>query len=200
MPAYDHIISLGRACQPRYQLRRIRGLADAGVFDWIITPDPGLRACIASGLAGFFDPAYLRRGPDGVVQDIRHDIRFLHEFPPGSPVEAGLAAHGARYAAQVRRWQALMASDRRVLFVRQHGWDADIAGTAALLSDTLATVAPALDFDLLYLTDPALHDPDHQAPRTRFHPLPQSATDRWEGDDTAWDRILTGVQLRPVAG
>ena len=200
MRPYTQIISLGRACQPRYQLRRMRGTGDAYPFDWIITPDDGLCSVIADRLAGLMDPQYLQRGADGVVKDTRHDIRFLHEFPPGQPIEAGLAQHGARYVNLGRKWQTLMASDQRVLFVRQLAWNEDIAMTAARLVGTLEQAAPALDFDLLYLTEPDLHDPARRAPRTIFRPLAQSPDARWEGDDAVWDALLTEVGMPPAIG
>ncbi len=198
MLPYTQIISLGRACQPRYQLRRIRGTVDAYPFDWIITPDVGLRAVIAAGLAGFLDPQFLRRDPDGMVCDSRHQLRFMHEFPPGQLIGAGLAQHGARYANLVRKWHDLMASDHRVLFVRQHGWAKDIAATAALLVATLERAAPALDFELLYLTEPRQHDPAQHARRTMFRPLGQSPTGRSEGDDAVWDALLAEVGMPPT--
>jgi hypothetical protein len=200
MRPYTQIISLGRACQPRYQLRRMRGTVDAYPFDWIITPDAGLRAVIADRMVGFMDPQYLQRGPDGVVRDIRHDIRFLHEFPQTAPLEAGLAQHGQRYVNLVRRWHVLMTADQKVLFVRQHAGADDNAGTAGLLAETLGRAAPALDFDLLYLTEPDQFDPEWRVPRTIFRPLPQSPTGRWEGDDAVWDALLAGVGMPPASG
>ena len=190
MRPYTQIISLGRACQPRYQLRRMRGTVDAYPFDWIITPDAGLCTVIADDLKGFLDPQLLQRGADGVMRDVRHDIRFVHEFPADQSIEIGLQQHGPRFIQHIRRWQALMASDQRVLFVRQHAWDSDIAAAAVRLSQTLARAAPALDFDLLYLTNPAHHDPARQAPRTVFRPLAQSPDVRWQGDDATWDALL----------
>ena len=199
MRPYTQIISLGRACQPRHQLRRMRGTVDAYPFDWIITPDEGLRAVITAGLTGFMEPQYLQRGPDGAVTDIRHGIKFLHEFPSGVPIEAGLAQHGQRYVNLVRKWQTLMASDHRVLFVRQHGWASDIATTAALLVETLERAAPALEFDLLYLTEPGQYDPAWHFRRTVFRPLAQSPDARWEGDDAVWDALLAGMVARANA-
>ena len=200
MRPYTQIISLGRACQPRYQLRRMRGTVDAYPFDWIITPDDGLRAVIADQLAGFMDPQFLQRDPDGVVIDFRYAISFLHEFPKGQPIEAGLAQHGQRYVNLVRKWHALMASDYQVLFVRQHAWNTDMTGTAALLVETLEHAAPTLNFDLLYLIEPNQYDTAQQARRTLFRPLAQPTTGQWEGDDAVWDALLAEVGMPAAMG
>ncbi|MGH6951688.1 MAG: hypothetical protein ACREH4_12495 [Vitreimonas sp.] len=50
--AFDDVVSLGRACQPTYQIRRVLGITTAHVVDWIITPDAALQTLIGSRLDG----------------------------------------------------------------------------------------------------------------------------------------------------
>src|SRR3954467_2599189 len=64
---YDDVVSLGRACQPCHQIRRVLGITSAQVFDWLITTDQGLVTLVESGLDGFFALERLGRGTSGMV-------------------------------------------------------------------------------------------------------------------------------------
>lgn len=200
---FDDIVSLGRACQPAYQIRRLLGVQAAHVFDWIITPDTALQALLATRLDGFFSRDRLIMGPEACVIDALTDVRFLHEFPPGADLDEKYMEHAPRFRMLTERWRAFMASRRRVLFIRQHAWDADARATARRLRGTLDVVAPLLDYTLLYLTS------DDEAPwgeekifNRRLH---QPEVPDWRGDDQAWAALLvefvpSSTRLFPAQG
>ncbi len=185
---YDQIVSLGRACQPAYQLRRLTGVKAAHVFDWIITQDEGLIRWIETDLDGFFSRDRLVADQDGVVIDEPTGTQFIHEFPPGAELETAHSENVGRFAMLVERWRDLLASDQRILFVRQHGWGNDARAVALRLRETIAAQAPRLRFDLLYLT------PDEQGdwgePGIINRLLRQPEPYEWTGDDDAWREIL----------
>jgi hypothetical protein len=187
---YDHVVSLGRGCQPAHQIRRIRGVGPAQVFDWIVTTDRGLVAHIASNLDGFFARSTLVYGPEGCVIDRTWDTRFLHEFSKGSDFAAKHAEHAERFAHLVERWRALLASRQRVLFVRQHGWDDDTRGSAVRLREAITQQAPGLRFAILYLT--ARPDDDKSWGETQIinRRLTQPDPYDWRGDTAVWQRLL----------
>lgn len=194
--AYDQIVSLGRACQPAYQLRRLTGAKTAHVFDWIITPDEALVRWIKTDLDAFFARDRLVMGQDGVVIDRPTGTQFIHEFPPGAEFEAGYRENASRLAMLAERWRDLLASDQRVLFVRQHGWGNDARSAALCLRDTLAVQAPRLRFDLLYLTPDEQGDWREPGIINRF--LRQPEPYEWTGDNNAWSEIL-GYQPPPAS-
>ena len=196
---FDTVISLGRGCQPAYQIRRALKITEARVWDWVITPDPSLVTAIRSGLAHYFDRDTLILSADGSRLDRDSGVSFLHEFPKDHDFDLCHAKHAARVALLKQRWTALMASAARVLFVRQHGWSPDPAGQAEILRQTLRDAAPDLRFCLLYLVEPARFDPGWAAQDILFLPLTQAAPYDWRGDNAAWDRLLAaGLRLCPA--
>jgi len=185
---YDQVVSLGRACQPAYQLRRLTGVKTAHVFDWIITPDKGLLRWLETDLDQFFARDRLTVDQRSVVIDQPTETQFLHEFPPGADFEKAYEENAGRFAMLVERWRNLLASDQHVLFVRQHGWSNDARAAALRLRDTIAAQAPRLRFKLLYLTPDEQGDWREQGIINRF--LRQPEPYEWTGDDDAWGEVL----------
>ena len=194
---FDEVVSLGRACQPAYQIRRVTGAQTAHVFDWIITPDAALRTLVESRLQGFFARERLQMGPEECVVDAVSDVRFQHEFPPGADIDAKHAEHAPRFAALVARWRELSASRRRVLFIRQHAWDPDPRETAQRLRRALDLAAPALAYTLLYLTE--TETPPWGEARIVNRHLRQPAPYDWRGDDQAWSELLAEFATSPAS-
>ncbi|MCX7356744.1 MAG: DUF1796 family putative cysteine peptidase [Alphaproteobacteria bacterium] len=191
---YDQIVSLGRGCQPAHQIRRLYADAQAHVFDWIVTPDAGLLHSITTDLDGFFARERLEMGPEDCIVDRVTDARFLHEFPSGQDFGSQYDKHAGRYEMLAERWRQLLASQQKVLFVRQHAWDSDLRGTAIRLRDTIALKAPHLCFDLLYLS--ATHDEDWREERIVNVFLRQPEPYVWTGDDAAWEQVLAQAFAR----
>jgi hypothetical protein len=185
---YDQVVSLGRACQPAHQIRRVLQISAAHIFDWIVTTDHGVATLIASDLDGFFDRGGLIMGPEGCIIDRVTQTQFLHEFPTGSDVETQHHAHQERFVMLAERWRTLLASPQAVLFVRQHGWDAAARASAVRLRDTIRRRAPRLRFAVLYLTADATEHWGETQILNRH--LPQPSPYDWRGDDAAWERLL----------
>ncbi len=196
---YDDIVSLGRHCQPAYQIRRLTGVEAAGIFDWIYTTDDGLVRLIESGLAGFFALGELAVGGHGVVEDGRTSTRFMHEFPPGSDIAAQHAVHAGRFAMLAERWRALLASDRRALFVRvPSDPEADGRAVAERLRAAIARQAPRLRFTILVLSDNPADDAPWGQKGVLNHHLRQPEPYDWRGDDAVWAALLTQALRAPV--
>lgn len=191
---YDQVVSLGRACQPAYQIRRLDAGAQAHVFDWVITPDAGLVDLIATGLDGFFARDRLEMGHHNCIADRVTDTRFLHEFPKGLDFTAQYEMNAGRIAMLVERWRALLASTQRILFVRQHAWNTDVRATAVRLRDTIAAQAPRLIFSLLYLTE--TEDDDWGEDGIVNLRLRQQEPYVWTGDNAAWEQVLAEANAR----
>ena len=195
---YDDVVSLGRGCQPAHQLRRVLGIDRAHVFDWVVTTDAGLVQHIETRLQGFFFPDTLTRSAKGVIIDRRTGTSFPHETPRSGDPEEAFETHAPRLFALVDRWHRLVASDRSVLFIRQHGWNGKPRATALRLRTALRAAAPRLRFRLLYLTPPetaAELDPDQ--PDLLFRPLAQPDPPDWRGLDPPWDAVLAECLALP---
>ncbi|MBI3438741.1 MAG: hypothetical protein HY054_08865 [Proteobacteria bacterium] len=190
---FDEIVSLGRGCQPAHQIRRIFDIERAHIFDWIMTPDEGLRTSIRTGLEHFFERDRLVIGPEGCIVDATTNIQFMHEFPDGLVADRTYAEHAARFSALVARWQELMSSSQRVLFVRQHAWAADARASAVMLRETLDAAAPALDYTILYLTEN--EQPAWNESRIVNEYLHQMEPYDWRGDDRAWSTLFNSVEV-----
>jgi hypothetical protein len=193
---YDQVVSLGRACQPAYQIRRLVPGAIAHVFDWIITNDHGLVSLIEAELNGHFARERLIMGPQNCIIDRETKTQFLHEFPRGCDFEERYPENAERIAMLTERWHSLLASEQRVLFVRQHGWDADLRATAIRLRETIAAKAPRLRFTLLYLTETEEADWGEEGIVNRRLNQPEPYV--WTGDDAAWSQILNDALARPA--
>lgn len=194
---YDQVVSLGQACQPAHQLRRILGVSSAHVFDWIMTPSEGLIALIESDLDAFFSRDRLGIGESGAITDLPTDTRFVHEFPEGSDLDTQHAEHAGRYAMLAKRWRGLLRSRQRVLFVRQENWAADPRAAALRLHATLRAKAPHLRFRLLYLTGNPADEVPWGYPDVINRYLPQLEPYDWRGDNAAWERLLTDALATP---
>lgn len=195
--AYDHVVSLGRGCQPAHQIRRCLGANAAHVFDWIVTTDDGLVELIGSGLEFFFSKERLGMGPENCVVDIPTGTQFLHEFPRGCDIGEQHDAHADRFSMLTARWRDLLSSEQSVLFVRQHGWDPNPRAAAQRLRGTLERAAPLLRFSILYLTHDAVDSWNER--RIVNRRLAQCEPYDWRGDDRAWTALLTeALSMAPL--
>jgi Putative papain-like cysteine peptidase (DUF1796) len=166
-PAFDHIVSLGRSCQAAWHIRRTNGFAGTLPFDWVGSPDAAVRKSIATHLAGWFERDHLYPDPTGGYRNRETGIRFLHAFDKHPTFEAGYVANKDRMETLVWRWLDLIASDKTVLFVREHGTEPDPCASARLLVQTLLN-AVNVGFELLYLVPPDRFDPDWQLDGVTF--------------------------------
>ncbi|MCI0601001.1 MAG: papain-like cysteine peptidase [Beijerinckiaceae bacterium] len=62
--AVDRVISLGALCEVAFQARRISRSDRAYLFDWWITPLPGVPVALNAGAASLFAPKHLVKVPD----------------------------------------------------------------------------------------------------------------------------------------
>lgn len=187
---FDRVVSLGCSCQPAFQIRRLLGIEEAQVFDWLITEDPGIIHLIKNAAEDVFRQNDLK-WINGAVRSLTHGTRYMHEFPAEADIEKGFLENTARFATLTRRWRDLMTSDERVLFVRIHAWSEDPPAMAVQLRDTLEAAAPRLRFELLYLTPPELFDPTWSVAGITHRPVAQPEPYTWKGDDAVWERLLS---------
>ena len=196
---YDLVVSLGKNCQPAYQIRRYTGVQRAQVFDWCMTPDSALTQVIRHGFSGWFDPDQLIPHSDGAYKHRESGVVFLHEFNSFPDFASGYAASAPRIEQLIFRWLDLVTSDKNVLFVRIHAEEPHVPSTAADLVRSLVETS-SLGFDLLYLVSPEIFDPTWQVEGVTFRPHRRHGPDQdWRGHNADWDAYFAemGIPKQP---
>lgn len=200
---YDLCVGLGYHCESTHQLRRHTGDARAHFFDWL---DLDLASVTGAVRSDFRD--VLRTGPvvpfsDGrCALDRPSGIRFFHDFrtAPGSPLTAAaiedqLPRVRAKFAHLADRWRAMTASPAQVLYVHHDAFDESGTAEVLALRAALAAQRPGHRFGLLWLRRTPPPDATALPPDVHTGTVPH-VPGRWEGDDDAWDRVLSALPLR----
>lgn len=212
--AYDLVLSLGVACQVAHQTKRLGLRAFSGPLDWIQTDYLSDLCHILRGrFTDFFTLEDLKvegaHGDHFRVVDTRLHLTSVHDFAVAENTPDHLATYPQVKAKLARRaWRVLAACarpDLSLLFIRQYGRVGDINTHNWIvdgfreLERTLAELVRS-EFHILAVTDEQSAD-FHLAPwggeRIIQAQVPETP-DHWEGCDAAWDRILSGVRLRPT--
>jgi len=204
----DHLVSLGRACETAYNLRRHFGFATAYPFDWWISTTDGAARFIRDGDAeALYRPEDLLVSTDGdAVSNTRYSIRFQHEFPrdrqvKGRPIVADWADHleapRRRTAHLARRFFGLAATARNIVFVRAFA-PRDTNGAA------VADLLEALDMRFAAARI-AVVMVNYRGAVPTGHPVHRLSVARpagadWRGDSGAWDAALATLGLRMTPG
>ncbi len=206
--SFDHIISLGGACETAYNLRRHFGFATSYPFDWWISSVGGVAALLRDGdVDAFYRIEDLERsGSGGSVRNTRYDIHLHHEFPrdwktPGQPVRddwpTRIDEPRRRTAYLAERLFGLAATARTLLFVRRLGLQ-DRSEVVTELLDALQARFPDSRIGVVAVDQgtkpPALNDV-----MTRIS-VPRPPGVGWRGDASAWDAALAGLGVRLTPG
>jgi hypothetical protein len=191
--AYDHIVSLGCACDTAFNLKRVVPGVQTHLFDWVLTTDDGILIEISRDPAAHFDPGNLEANAKGQMTDVVTGTRFIHEFVDYDQ-RGKTAAHQARIAFLKNRWRGLMSGTGRALFVRRHGKSPDPVGAAQRLLAGLRAGAPAMQVDLLYLVPDASLDICKDEPGLMFRARPAKDPANWQGNAAEWDVALRDIR------
>ena len=193
------MVSLGRHCQPAYQLRRFTGQQTAFPFDWAISPFAVVTRLLRTDFCGAFLYPGLQIIEDGqVVLDKSTGMAYRHAFSRDQDtgritraiLEREYASQYEKHLFLLERWRSVVRTEPTV-FVRQEHLDAP---QALELLATLRDYTGDRDTHLLLVTPGQGLTRDSPArPSNLFIaagvPLPSSPSD-WKGHDDVWDRLL----------
>lgn len=206
--SFDHIISLGGACETAYNLRRHFGFATSYPFDWWISSTAGVAKLLRDGdVDALYRLEDLERpGHGGSVRNTRYDIHLHHEFPrdwktPGQPVREDWATRidepRQRSAYLIERLFGLATTAKTLLFVRRFGPQDRPEAVAALL-DALEARFPHSRIGVVAVDQgarlPAIREVMHRIS------VPRPPGVGWRGDASAWDAALGGLGIRLTPG
>ncbi|WP_296817178.1 hypothetical protein [Brevundimonas sp.] len=182
MRSFTHVISLGNRCATAYNLRRHFSFGDGHLFDWWITPYPGLLALLDNLSADWlYDPASLEMLPDN--RAVRHrpsGIELTHDFPRvgkhAGPVTVDFLDYldrpKSRAGYLIDKLKGLNCPGERILFVRE-------AAVTSALSERLAALLPLARFEVASIE-------------------PVANLGDWRGDPALWDAALASLEARLI--
>lgn len=145
-------VSLGRYCEPAYELRAL-GLRDAAYpFDWMATLNfDGVCRVIANGFKDFLNPNYLKRDGAGVLNTY-YGMSFRHDFPTMNNGEwitgddapyAGkvvdnfldyIDSVSCKYAKRIDRFLKLLDGSVKVVFIRTRSTPQEAQSFVAMMA------------------------------------------------------------------
>lgn len=192
---YDEVVSLGFACQVAYQTKLNGFRTHAYPFDVLITPYESMLLFIVNKGVNFLEPSnlhVLEVLPGGVLSVLEkgYNIQMIHDFTLNF---ANYNQVKAKYDRRIKRFFDLLASNKRVLFIR-----INLNYYQAIeLDNILHTLYPQLPYTILALNDDEQSKQDWHLERVRNFYL--RWTGGWDGDYARWKEILNHFKLAPTA-
>ncbi|MFF0742182.1 papain-like cysteine peptidase [Streptomyces sp. NPDC004111] len=203
---FDTCIGLGYHCESTHQIRRLTRTDRAHFFDWLDLDFASVLSLLDTDFRDVLLPGGTEPFSDGLcAHDRGTGIRFFHEFEPrpGRPlvqadIEAQLPTVRAKFAHLADRWRATTAdADRRVLYVHHDAFD-ELADTdLRRLHRLLARRYPGHRFAVLWLRRTPPGEVAALPPGVVWDTVPE-VPGRWQGDDTAWDRVFAALGPRTL--
>ena len=198
---YNRMISVGKYCQPAWQIRRFTGVQTPSYFDWTEAPHEGLVRILQHRFQGVFLKDRLSITPDEKsVRDLDTDILYHHHFSYGqtktlltpSMIETGYERQKAALGLMHRFWTHGI-ENYRTLFVRQDWCSRE---QAMELYSALQSQAGRFGCGLLVLCSPEfVLEIEHPHIHVEIGPPDPTTPDEWRGDDSAWNQILSKYWL-----
>lgn len=193
---FDKVLSLGRACDTAFQIRRHFKQREAYPFDWLVTPYPALINLLERDFSGFLLDENLQADGKYVV-DKGSGIAMMHDFETPALYQQTLDVVRAKYQRRIKRWLSLVNGGASILFVRSQQYvDHNNLGeeqSRALLK-LLQQKYKNAKVHLLVQNPPGAAIPE--VVEKNFWLLQLKPPDPWEwsGDDAAWSEMFQRVK------
>lgn len=194
---FHKVISLGHSCVPAFYIRKwLRKQPEAYFFDWLVTPPPALLAIIRSGLMTLFEQQKFAISeapkPSSIYVPVIHTqlkVLFYHDFKKTRGLVDFTPVRN-KYSFLAERWNKLMNSDNRILFIRHHINKEECIA----LKQVLCGAYPKLDFEILAINecDPATLKWDIPKVNSQY----VKYCDKWVGDESEWAKAFKSVNLK----
>jgi hypothetical protein len=209
-PNYDAYVSLGFNCEAGLQFQRI-GYQSGSFFRFTYSSYQATCDLIKNDFAD----VYLREnliplgGKMRMVREVKYDLSFHSDLPslPDAITGTEVFSTGPDFDRLYRqefekvrylagKWESLMVSSQRVLYVIKHEGGQGRARGEELLGLFNAKY-PQHDFRILYLQTEEQKEPDWGVPRltNRYLPRFSPIEDAHDGDIQGWDRIFAEFPL-----
>lgn len=186
--SYDLVISLGFRCYPAFQLRRMMIQNISMPFDWIVSPASGVVAALETKFEGSLNPENLS-GHETYVLDTRFGFQYWHDFKEVPKYMESHAAAVSKRRHLERRFFEILASKRRLLFVRHETPGEGSRDISESIIGVLSKYRSQETFRLVYLSDKIL---DHESGLSLLVNVPQQDILL----DELWDDVFFRVHSR----
>jgi hypothetical protein len=192
---YDAIINLGGDCQVAYQLKKNNLRSCALPFDLLITPFDSLRKLLEHNFDQFLAKNNLAfiTGPDKYIIDTQYGVRLIHDFKLSEEFLQDYDTIHDRYARRVKRFYDIIQTNYKIVFIRKN----ITKQQAQELSTLIHTLFPHLEYTILALATTEEIKQPWDIPHVQNYYLRQKEPYTWKGDDTAWQEILSNIEIKP---
>lgn len=193
---YDDVVSLGYGCQVAWQLQIHGYRKQAYPFDWLRTSFESLFSFIYNKGANFLDldkinvlgpylgdPVYLQ------VVDMVYGIQSFHDFESRNPL-GNYQDVKSKYDRRVKRFFQLLATKKKILFVREGLTRAQVEQLDFLIHQ----LYPSLNYTILAVSENEEFRIPWGLNRISNFYLSQT-TENWMGDPEQWKQILSHFSL-----
>lgn len=150
--SFDIVVSLGFRCYTALELRRMMIQTIGLPFDWIVADANGTAEAIINKFAGTMNPENFE-SHELYVLDKKYGFEYWHDFLNKADPLPELEAMKTKRARLEKRFFDLLASNLRILFVRQEVAHHGSIETLDLIGRAIATCRPADTFHILYLSN-----------------------------------------------
>jgi len=195
---FDKIIGLGQSCQVAHQIRtNFPQQTESYILDWFgLYNRESMTRLLRDGVhnlaqveniedLGFHDHKWRK------TRDRKYNVSMLHAFPRSQTVGEFYPQFRQKMNYLADRWENLMASRSRVLFVRLKAKN-DEGGIA--LIDALSAAYPRLDFSLLVLN---FGSSPLRIQTPQFFHASVGASKDWTGHDESWKQNFDALAEAP---
>jgi hypothetical protein len=180
-------ISLGRRCEPAYQIKR-SGFGRPGYpFDWILTDMKAVIQLIKCRFEHFMDLKDLDCRPPFIVNK-RWGIDHLHDFD----YKQGLSDYPEvkkKFDRKIKRFLDVLDSASKVIFFRTDATEEDML----TLDTVLQSNHPNLDYKLVMVNKGEDYKKFFERGRLSSYQLRK--VDVWHGEVESWDRLFMDLPL-----
>lgn len=194
---YDAIINLGGNCQPQYQLKINKLRRYALPFDHLITPFGSLYLLLISKFEDYLLPdnfVLKTTDKEKYIEDVRYGTRLMHDLKLEENFLDDFASFKEKYERRIKRLYDILATSKKVLFIRQR-----ITREQALqLDELLSQLFPHLEYLIVALDGTEEINTDWQLPRVKNFFLRQMDPYVWSGDNGAWKEIFVAVHIESM--
>ncbi|UQZ83950.1 hypothetical protein SK3146_03162 [Paenibacillus konkukensis] len=196
---YDYVISLGAACQTTYQLQRNGLRTISGPIDWLVTNSlHKLNLALLDKFICIMDKGSLKYEGEHEgklkMHDTLNDMLSVHDFSKEIGFEKSYENFKEKLDRRIQRFFDILKEAETILFVRTQAYSIDELWMLRMILK-IHTKAKFKILAVNYTIDHKIIECNWGIEDVCVVEIP-SPSDRWQGDDDAWERMLSGISLK----
>ncbi|USL44413.1 DUF1796 family putative cysteine peptidase [Priestia megaterium] len=201
--SYNTIISLGSFCQITYQLERKKLKNFSGPIDWMLSSSlTSVNRLLENKFKDFM--AYHNLTVEGaanvdtyIVKDNLYSIESYHDFPITSDGRDPLHNYSIfknKLDIRINNFFKKCTSCDSLLFIRMEAFPYEVIKLNSILKRIVKKNYTILVVN--FSPNQKVIEQNWGIPNVCNVEIPNTLSTRWQGCDSSWDQILTGVSLQ----